>query len=154
MGFGTRHVHAKHPNDSTVLQSTERLRVLSIATHGLCFFRASQLITYPLLNPCVEVRVPEHRACQTCSTLQNFVLMFDRKLEHVNSLSTPSNWQLDRVRASRLTTRPCARIRRKMTSTARASLRLPIRAWLLTILEVHRLHICRNGSPSSAWLNP
>ena len=35
-------------NDSTVLQSTERLRVLSIATHGLCFFRASQLIAYPL----------------------------------------------------------------------------------------------------------
>ena len=77
----------------------------------------------------------------------NFVLMFDRELEHVSFTSIQSNWQLDRVRASRLTTRPCARIRRKMTSSMRVSMRLPIRAWLLTIPEVHGLHVCRNDSP-------
>ena len=43
----------------------------------------------------------------------NFVLMFDRELEHISFTSIQSNWQLDRVRASRLTTRLCARIRRK-----------------------------------------
>ena len=59
------------------------------------------------------------------------------------SLSTPSNsGSMIGARASRLTTRPCARIRRKTTSTARASLTPPISAWLLTIPEVHRLHVC------------
>ena len=59
------------------------------------------------------------------------------------SLSTPSNsGSMIGVRASRLTARPCARIRRKTTSTARASLRPPISAWLLTTPEVHRLHVC------------
>ena len=58
--------------------------------------------------------------------------------------------QHDRVRASRFTTRRCPRIRRKTTSTARASLMLLISAWLLTILQVTACMFTRNGSPLSA----
>ena len=41
------------------------------------------------------------------------------------SLPTPSSWQLDRVRASRLTTRPCARIRRNIDEAANPCVAAP-----------------------------
>ena len=51
------------------------------------------------------------------------------------SLSTPSNSAAYRVRASCLTTQPCAQIRCKTTSITRASLTLPIRLrWMLFVL--------------------
>ena len=40
--------------------------------------------------------------------LRNFVIMFDRELEHVSFTVDTIVSQLARVRASSLTTRPCA----------------------------------------------
>ena len=70
------------------------------------------------------------------------------------SLSIPSTSTVYRVRASCLTTRPCAHIRCKTTSITRASLTLPIIPWLLTIPDVpyfqvcpHRYQVCDEALP-------
>ena len=73
-------------------------------------------------------------------------MLFSQKLvENVSCSSTPRIWQRDRVQASRLTTRLCARIRRKTTSIACASLTLPISVWL-TFRKFTACMFAQNGS--------
>ena len=57
-------------------------------------------IACPLFTPCVEISIPERRTCQTCSTRSS------NMSAHIRHHRT---WQLDRVRASCLTTRSCAK---------------------------------------------
>ena len=102
------------------------------------------------LNQCAKVQVPVHGICQTCSPLQISWWYRPRAWTWQLHFRHHRTWPLDRVRASRLTTRLYARIRRKTTSTARASLMLQISAWLLTILQVTACMFVRNGSPFSA----
>ena len=59
-----------------------------------------------------------------------------------------TNWQYDRVRASRLTTRPCARNRRKTTFTSRTSADQCVVAH---VPDSHNLHVRPNLISFSVW---
>ena len=83
----------------------------------------------------------------------NSVVMPNQELvEHIRFTQHHRTRPHDRVRASCLTTRLCARIRRKTMSTARTSLMLIIRTWLLTLLKFTACRFGRNGSRFSSGL--
>ena len=65
MVFATRHVHEGTPTIRLCCQSTERSRVVSIATHGLCLSDVTADCISTLDSVC-EIQVFQHRRYQSC----------------------------------------------------------------------------------------
>ena len=116
--------HATAWNSDVIGYTAEPLKILAFLSE-----RCSARLVSPALSRAVEFG-------SQC--------LIKLELSKLDTFSLPSDTfvMYDHVRASRLTTRLCARIRRKTTSTAHASLTLLISAWLLTILKTHGLHVC------------